>query len=174
VGAELLHEEGWTDGRAGKRRDMTKLIVAFRQLCERAWKWNAVEEVVSNLITASVPVTFSVSLIQTPVWSFQPGLHSVNSSAYSYSTTNKMHLLSQIISSCKTIYTFRRSLRPSSGVQNYVYNIYGICQTAAATCCWQLVAAALWHIPLLYTQVLSSWWWKERPSETCKAFYKNK
>jgi len=41
-----------------------------------------------------------------------------------------MHLLSQIIYSCKTLYTFR-SFRPSSGVQNCVY-IH--CQTAA-TCC---------------------------------------
>ena len=51
---------------------------------------------------------------------------------YSYSTTNKMHLLSQIIiilvkrSTC-----FGRSFRPSSGAQNCVYS-NGICQTAAA------------------------------------------
>jgi hypothetical protein len=30
VGAELFHEDGPTDGRADKRTDMTKLIVAFR------------------------------------------------------------------------------------------------------------------------------------------------
>jgi len=38
---------------------------------------------------------------------------------FSYSTTNKMHLLSQIIYSCKTLYMFR-SFRPSSGAQNCV------------------------------------------------------
>jgi len=31
-----------------------------------------------------------------------------------------MHLLSQIIYSCKTLYMFRRSFRPSSGAQNCV------------------------------------------------------
>jgi len=34
------------------------------------------------------------------------------------------------------------------------------------------------HICLTYTvvvyAVLSSWWWAERPSETCRTFYKNK
>jgi len=40
---------------------------------------------------------------------------------------------------------FGRSFRPSSGAQNFVYS-NGICQTAAA------VAAAVWHIPLLYTK----------------------
>jgi len=44
-----------------------------------------------------------------------------------------MHLLSQIICSCKTFYMFRRFFRPSSGAQNCVYS-NGICQTAAATC----------------------------------------
>jgi len=63
---------------------------------------------------------------------------------YSYSTINKMHLLSHIIYSCKTLYMFR-SFRLSSGAQKCVYS-NGICQTAAAT------AAAVWHIPLLYTQ----------------------
>jgi hypothetical protein len=47
-----------------------------------------------------------------------------------YSTTNKMHLLSQIIYSCKTPYMFR-TVFPPSGAQNCVYS-NGICQTAAA------------------------------------------
>jgi len=49
---------------------------------------------------------------------------------YSYSTTNKMHLFSQIIYSTR----FGPSFRPSSGAQNCVYSS-GICQTPAATCC---------------------------------------
>jgi len=52
----------------------------------------------------------------------------------SYSTTNKMHLLSKIINFCKTLYMFGRSFRLLSGAQNCVYS-NGICQTAAATCC---------------------------------------
>jgi len=38
-----------------------------------------------------------------------------------------MHLLSQFIYSCKTLYMFRRSFRPSSGAQNCVYS-NGVCQ----------------------------------------------
>jgi len=108
----------------------------------------------------------------------------------SYSTANKMHLLSQIIYSCKTLYMFwtvfpsiirsrklriqqrymsnsccylllsgmrwnavvkrstcfGRSFRPSSGAENCVYS-NGICQTAAATCCYRG-----WDGTLLYTQ----------------------
>ena len=79
-----------------------------------------------------------------------------------YSITNMMHLLFQIIYSCKTLYMLR-TVFPSSGVQNCVYS-NGICHTAAATCCYrgwdgvpshprkQQVAAAVWHITLLYTQ----------------------
>jgi hypothetical protein len=59
-------------------------------------------------------------------------------------TTNKMHLLSQIIYSCKTVYMFRTVFRPSSGAQNCVY-INGICQTAAATCCLQRIKEQFWN-----------------------------
>jgi hypothetical protein len=54
----------------------------------------------------------------------------------SYSTSNKMHLLSQIIILVKRSISFGRSFRPSSGAQNCVYH-NSICQTAAATCCYQ-------------------------------------
>jgi len=50
---------------------------------------------------------------------------------------------------------FGRSFRPSSGAQNCVYS-NGVCQTAAATCCYR------------------RWCATERPSEKCRAFYKNK
>ena len=61
---------------------------------------------------------------------------------------------------------FGRSFRPSSGAQNCVYN-NGICQTAAAS------SSCLTYTVAVYA-VLSSRWWTERPSETCRAFYKNK
>ena len=47
-----------------------------------------------------------------------------------------MHLLSQIIYSLKSSTCFGRSFRSSSGAQNCVYS-NGICQTAAATCCYR-------------------------------------
>jgi len=38
---------------------------------------------------------------------FEMSIFNSSANAYSYSTTNKMHLLSQIIYSCKTLYMFR-------------------------------------------------------------------
>jgi len=46
-----------------------------------------------------------------------------------------MHLLLQMIYYCKTLCVFR-SIRPSSGAQNCIHSD-GICQTAAATCCYR-------------------------------------
>jgi len=92
---------------------------------------------------------------------------------YSYNTTNKMHLLSQIIYSCKTLYMFRTvflSIIRSSKLriqQRYTSN----------SCCYLVLAAGssncLTYSFIVYA-VFSSWWLTERPSETCRAFYKNK
>jgi hypothetical protein len=105
---------------------------------------------------------------------------------YSYSTTNEMHLLSQIIYSCKTLYMFRTvfpSIIRSSKrhlQQRYMSN----------SCCYLLQSGMRRNCSsisspigagssscLTYTvavdAVLSSWWWTKRPSETCRAFYKN-
>jgi hypothetical protein len=68
---------------------------------------------------------------------------------------------------------FGRSFRLSSEDQNSVYS-NGICQTAAATCCcrgWD--GNPLTYTVVVYT-VLIFWWWTERPSKICRAFYKNK
>jgi hypothetical protein len=78
---------------------------------------------------------------------------------------------------------FGRSFRPSSGAQNCVYS-NGICQTPAAlrgeverSSISSPIAggssSCLTYTVAVYA-VLSSWWWTERPSETCSAFYKNK
>jgi hypothetical protein len=105
---------------------------------------------------------------------------------YSYSTTNKMHLLSQTIYSCKTLNTrFGRSFRLSPGAQNCVYS-NGMCQTAAATCCYwgwdgmqfldefQLIQDTSrqqpgWILPDTVNTVKCSWWWAKTPPKTCRA-----
>jgi len=62
-----------------------------------------------------------------------------------------MHLLSQIIYSCKSLYMFQKvfpSIIRSSKLsiqQRYMSN----------SCCYLQVAAAIWNIPLLYTQFWS-------------------
>jgi len=72
----------------------------------------------------------------------------------SHSTTNKMHLLSQIVYSCKMLYMLlpavigdEMEIRDSSRCLTYTVAVYA---------------------------VLSSWWWMERQSETRRAVYKNK
>jgi hypothetical protein len=86
---------------------------------------------------------------------------------YSYRTTNKMHLFLKLFVLVKHSTCFRRSFCPSSGAQDCTYS-----------CCYllleQQVAAAVWHMPVAVCTVMSSWWWTERPSETCRVFYKNK
>jgi hypothetical protein len=92
---------------------------------------------------------------------------------YSYNTPNKMHLLSQIIYSCKTLYIFRTvfpSIIRSSKLhiqQRHVSN----------SCCYLVLAAgsskSLTYNVAVYA-VLSSWWLTKRQSGTCRAFYKNK
>jgi len=77
---------------------------------------------------------------------------------YSYSTTNKLHLLSQIIYSCRTLYMFRTvfpSIIRSSKLriqQRYMSN----------SCCYLLPAAGnsscLTYTFAVYA-VFSSWWW---------------
>jgi hypothetical protein len=59
---------------------------------------------------------------------------------YSYSTTNKMHLLSQILYSCKTLYMFR-SFRPSPGAEKCVYSNRYMSNSSSP------IAAAVQRIP---------------------------
>jgi hypothetical protein len=70
-----------------------------------------------------------------------------DSAMSSYSTTNKMYLLSQIICSCKTFYMFR-TVFPSI-IRSSKLSIQRRFMSYVKE---QQVAAAVWHIPLLYTQ----------------------
>jgi len=90
-----------------------------------------------------------------------------------------MHLLSQIIYSCKTLYmlwTVFPSISWSSKQriwQRYMSNrdemgLGSISSPIAAGS-----SSCLTYTVAVYT-VLSSWWWTESLSETCRAFYKNK
>ena len=35
-------------------------------------------------------------------------------------------------------------------------------------------AVSVWHMPVPVCTVLNSWWWTERPSETCRVSFQNK
>jgi len=82
------------------------------------------------------------------LWSFSSSIRA--GYIYSYSTTNKMHLLSQIIYSCKTLYMFRTVF--SSVIRSTKLRVQQ--RYTSNSCCYllQQVAAAVWHITLLYTQ----------------------
>jgi hypothetical protein len=36
------------------------------------------------------------------------------------------------------------------------------------------IAVSVWHMPVAVRTVLSSWWWTERPPETCRVSFQNK
>ena len=72
---------------------------------------------------------------------------------------------------------FGRSFRPSSGSRNCIYgnrHMSNGCSYLLLPATKQQVAAAVLHMSVALCAVLSSWCWTERPSETCRAFYKNK
>jgi len=55
---------------------------------------------------------------------------------------------------------FGRSFHPSSGVQDCTYSIKYMSYSEPAL-----------HIPDAVCTVLDSWWWMERPSETCRVIF---
>jgi hypothetical protein len=93
---------------------------------------------------------------------------------YSYSTTNKMHLLSQIIYSCKTLYMFRTVFpsiirSPKLRIQQrFISNSRCYLLLSEMKSSSVSSPTAVWHIPLLYTQ-----FWapddgrKDRPNSCC-------
>ena len=87
------------------------------------------------------------------------------------------YYVSQFIISVRRCTCFRRVFRPSSGAQNCTYSDRHL---SDRYCClllaWpgrQQVAVTVWQMPGAVCTVLSSWWWTENPSETCRASYRN-
>jgi len=75
---------------------------------------------------------------------------------------------------------FGRSFRPSSGVQDCTYSNRNMsnryCYLLASVPASKQVAVSVGHtdLPVAVCTVLNSWWWTERPSETCRVSCKNK
>jgi hypothetical protein len=76
---------------------------------------------------------------------------------------------------------FRLSFRPSSGVQDCTYSNRHLsnryCCLLASGYKMELIpaskqtAVSVWQMPVAVCTVLHSWWWAERPSETCGASF---
>jgi hypothetical protein len=61
---------------------------------------------------------------------------------------------------------FRRFLRPSSGAQNCTHSIWCMSSLLVATASGSSKQA--WQLHAVCT-IFSSWWWAEKPPETCTA-----
>jgi hypothetical protein len=85
-----------------------------------------------------------------------------------------MHNISNLSYFGTTLYMFRTVFSPIiRGLRLYIqHHIYAI------QVLWLLaskqVAVSVWHIPDAVCTVLDSWWWTERPSETCRVLFQNK
>ena len=63
-----------------------------------------------------------------------------------------------------------------------VHTATGICETDAVVCLLasrqqyltKQSAVSVWQMPVAVCIVLNSWWWMERPSDTCRVSFQNK
>jgi len=105
---------------------------------------------------------------------------------YSYSKINQMHNISNLFYLGTTLYMFRtvsqfiiRSLRMY--IQHKAYAIQALWLLASGNemefhfvPASKQSAKSVWHTPDAVCTVLDSWWWTERPSETCRVLLQNK
>ena len=73
---------------------------------------------------------------------------------------------------------FGRSFCPSLGIQDCTYSNWHL---SNRYCCLLVngyvskqTAVSVWQMPVAVCTVLNSWWWMERPSETCRVSFQNK
>ena len=72
------------------------------------------------------------------------------------------------------LYMFRALLCSSSGGQNCIIQRLISSHSVGGRPVHRILLTALWHIPVAVCTVLNSWWWTERPSETCRVSFQNK
>ena len=68
---------------------------------------------------------------------------------------------------CQYSTCFRRFLRPSSGAQNLYTQNRVYVKLACLLLPLEVAASKLDMYPMLCLQFLSSWWWEQKPPETC-------
>jgi len=78
---------------------------------------------------------------------------------YFYSKTNQMHQCIKFILFCNN------TLHVSDGLSVQLHEFQTV-HTATDI--------SVWHMPVAVCTVWNSWWWTERPSETCKVLLQNK
>ena len=87
------------------------------------------------------------------------------------SCTNFSNLLYFGITLCMFQTVFPSIIRSSRlYIQQQVY----VRQILLSACASKQTTLAVWHIPVAVCTVSNSWWWMERPSETCRVLFQNK
>ena len=90
---------------------------------------------------------------------------------YSFKYNQQDATLYNILYYCQCSTCFRRFLHPSSGAQK-LYTQHRVYVKLASNSPTLAVAASKLDIyPMLCVQFLSSWWWVEKPPETCRAAF---
>ena len=99
---------------------------------------------------------------------------------YCCSTTNKMHLILELFilvkhSTCFGLSVHHQELKTAYTATTYVKQLLlsGMRWSSISSPITAVNSSCLTYTVAVY-EALSSWWWTERPSETCRAFYKNK
>jgi len=69
---------------------------------------------------------------------------------------------------------FRTVFRPSSGVQDCTYSNRYMSNRYCYLLASKQTTVSVWHVLIAICTVLNSWWWTERPSETCRLLCQNK
>ena len=92
---------------------------------------------------------------------------------YIYSKTNQMHQCIKLFYFGMTLYMFRTVFpfiirRSRLYIQQQAYVRFCCLLTSKQT------VISVWQMPVAVCTVLNSWWWMERPSETCTVSFQNK
>jgi len=90
---------------------------------------------------------------------------------YFYSKTNQMHNISNLFYFGTTLYMSRTVFPFSDGLSVHHQESKTV---HTASYHKQAATEPVWHIRDAVCTVLDSWWWTERPSETCTVLFQNK
>ena len=94
--------------------------------------------------------------------------HPTKSSLHSYSSDSLKFSTAEF--NLKNKYHSFYTLQVSDGLSVHHQEI----KTVRLFCWLRAVSSSVWQMPVAVCTVLISWWWTDRPSETCRVFFKNK
>jgi hypothetical protein len=75
---------------------------------------------------------------------------------------------------CIVIYFYSKPTRRTSLSNLFIFIQHSTCFGQSFHPASKQTTVSVWHIPVAVCTVLNSWWWMERPSETCRVLNQNK